>query len=86
MSCTETNPFVGMDLAVLQEALAKAQAALIELSLGNKGVTFSYTQGDGTKSVTYTPANKAGLNLLIAQLRKAINPDERVRRPIRVVF
>jgi hypothetical protein len=86
MACTETNPFIGMDLAVLQDALTKAQAALIELSLGNKGVTFSYTQGDGTKSVTYKPTDKASLILLIAQLRKAINPDERVRRPIRVVF
>ena len=37
----------------LQAALTSAQQAYLELSTGAKGVSFSYTQGDGTRSVAY---------------------------------
>lgn len=42
-----TSIFAGMSQAALQKALSDAQAALIALQTGSKGVSFSYTQGDG---------------------------------------
>lgn len=37
----------------LRDALQKAQQAYIDLTTGSRGVSFSYTQGDGTRSVSY---------------------------------
>jgi hypothetical protein len=37
----------------LQAALTSAQQAYIELSTGAKGVSFTYSQDDGNRSVTY---------------------------------
>jgi hypothetical protein len=42
-----------MTTAQLQAALAAAQTAFWKLMAGGQGVSFSYTQGDGTLSVTY---------------------------------
>lgn len=78
--------FAGMDTTTLQQALANAQAALIALQTGSKGVSFSYTQGDGAKSVTYTPANIGALTALIRQLQQQLGIICRARRPIRFVY
>lgn len=87
MSIANTNPFSGMDEDQLKQALASAQQAYIDLMTGNKGVTFSYTQGDGgTKTVSYKPTDQASLMVLISQLKKAIDPCSPIRRPIRPVF
>ncbi|RAW90619.1 MULTISPECIES: gpW family head-tail joining protein, partial [unclassified Photorhabdus] len=49
----------------LQDALAKAQQAYIDLATGSRGVSFSYTQGDGTRSVSYQQSSLADLLALI---------------------
>ncbi len=81
-----TSIFAGMDTATLQAALAAAQQAYIALASGTKGESFSYTQGDGSKSVTYTRANLGSLVALIEQLQAQLGIVRRARRPIRPFF
>ena len=57
MFVPRTNNLTGVAPATLQQWLADAQQALHDLSTGAKGESFSYTQGDGSKSVTYTRAD-----------------------------
>lgn len=88
MSCNpQFNPatslLTGMNNTALQTALAAAQQAYIDLSTGAKGESFSYTQGDGAKSVTYTRANLPALTNLIQLLQSQLGIVARARRPIR---
>lgn len=73
-SCCDPSQsvFAGMTTEQLQAALAAAQAAYIKLLAGGQGVSFSYTQGDGTRSVTYTAANPTNLAALILQLKQQL--------------
>lgn len=48
--------------------LASAQAAWQQLVTGNQVTSVSYSQGDGAKSVTRTPADLATLRAWIASL------------------
>lgn len=76
MNCRSFDPssslLAGMDTSVLRSNLAAAQQAYLDLSTGAKGESYSYTQGDGSKSVTYTRANLpqlvAAIQLMQAQL------------------
>lgn len=77
-----TSVFAGMSTPVLQQALASAQTALIALQTGQKVVSASYGQGDGTKSVTYTEANIGALTMLIRQLQQQLGIIHRARRPM----
>lgn len=79
----QLSVFSGMSRDALQAALSQAQAAYIALSTGTKGESFSYTQGDGAKSVTYTRANLGQLTALIGQLQQALGLTCRPRRSIR---
>jgi len=78
--------FDGMSTAQLQAALAEAQQALIQLSTGAKGVTFSYAQGDGVKTVSYQPTSVAQLTMLIRQLQQALGLAGARRRPMRMLY
>lgn len=78
--------FAGMSKALLLANLAKAQQAYIDLSTGGKGETYSYTQGDGAKAVTYTRANLAALAALIRELQSVTDTIGRPRRPIRFLM
>lgn len=78
--------FAGMTTEQLQAALAAAQAAYVKLLAGGQGVSFSYTQGDGTRSVTYTATNPAYLAALILQLKQQLRIICRGRAPIRLVY
>lgn len=78
--------FTGMTQPQLVAALAAAQQAYIDLLTGNKGVTFSYTQGDGAKSVTYKPAEAGALAALIRELQQASGLIGRARRPVRFLY
>lgn len=77
-----TSIFAGMSTEQLQAALTAAQTALIQLQTGAKAVTLSYTQGDGTKSVTYQQASLGGLAMLIKQLQAQLGIIRRPRRPM----
>jgi hypothetical protein len=77
--------FAGMTQAQLQAALVAAQSALIQLQTGGLGVSFAYTQGDGSKSVTKKVGSVAEITALILQLQQALGMG-RARRPIRYTF
>jgi hypothetical protein len=81
-----TGILAGMPTAALQTALANAQQAYIDLSNGAKGESYSYTQGEGSKSVTYTRANIADLVALIQSLQVQLGIVTRGRRPVRFRF
>ena len=75
-----------MTPAQLQDALAKAQQAYFDLAAGARGVSFSYTQGDGTRSVSYQQASMADLMALIQLLQAQLGIVPRPRRPMRFRF
>jgi hypothetical protein len=70
----------------LRAQLAAAQLAYIQLQTGAKGVSYSYTQGDGAKAVTYTAASPAGIMNLIRMLQAELGIICRARRAIGVRF
>lgn len=78
--------FAGMSTAQLQAALSAAQQAYIDLASGNKGVTFSYAQGAGSKTVSYTQTNLGQLTALIQLLQSQLGLVRRARRPVRFNF
>ncbi|ARF52775.1 gpW family head-tail joining protein [Pantoea stewartii] len=80
MQSPNADLLVGMSRDQLQALLAQAQSALIELQMGKKGVSFSYSQGDGNRSVTYQPTSVADVTSLIMQLQRALGIGGRRRR------
>ena len=83
---TSTSILAGRSTAQLQADLAQLQQAYIDLSSGAKGETYSYTQGDGAKSVTYTRANIAQLVAAIREIQAQLGIIPRARRPIRLLY
>ncbi|MDA8230159.1 MAG: gpW family head-tail joining protein [Magnetospirillum sp.] len=81
-----TSILAGRAAAQLQADLAAAQQAYIDLTTGAKGESYSYTQGDGAKSVTYTRANLPALVAAIRELQAQLGLIRRPRRPIRFWF
>ncbi|MBD2781943.1 gpW family head-tail joining protein [Xenorhabdus szentirmaii] len=79
-----TSFLTGMSREQLQAALNAAQQAYIELSTGAKGVSFSYTQGDGTRSVSYQQTSLGDLLALIQAIQTELGIA--TRRPIRVRY
>ena len=73
--------FAGMQTSALQKALDSARQAYLDLATGAKGESYSYTQGDGSKSVTYTKADLVALDQLIRNLDAQLNGG-RPRRAI----
>lgn len=78
------NNLSGVPKATLEQWLRESQQALHDLSTGAKGESFSYTQGDGAKSVTYTRTDIGALQAHINALLYALGM--RRRRAIRPVF
>lgn len=83
---SSTSLLAGMSTAALQKALAEAQQAYIDLSSGAKGTSYSYTQGDGARAVTYTQTNISQLIVLIRTLQQQLGIVPRARRPMRFRF
>lgn len=81
-----TSIFAGMSTAALQQALAVAQQAYLDISSGAKAVTIQYSQGDGGRSVTYQQTNLPNLVALIKQLQMQLGIVTRGRRPTRFVM
>lgn len=81
-----TSDLAGVAPATLQLWLGQAQQALHELSIGAKAVTVSYAQGEGSKSVTFTPASVPQLRAHIAALMAQLGMTTRARRPVRFRF
>lgn len=76
----------GMTYEQLRDALQKAQQAYIDLTTGSRGVSFSYTQGDGTRSVSYQQSSLADLLALIQLLQAQLGIVARPRKPVRFRF
>jgi hypothetical protein len=81
-----TSILAGMDTTVLQTQLAAMQLAYLNLSSGALGESYSYTQGDGAKSVTYTRANLGALDQAIRLLQAQLGIIRTPRRALRVLF
>lgn len=81
-----TSILAGRSTAQLQADLVALQNAYINLSTGAQGESYSYTQGDGAKSVTYTRANLAQLVAAIKLIQAQLGIIPRSRRPIYPVF
>ncbi|WP_237387323.1 gpW family protein [Xenorhabdus sp. Sc-CR9] len=79
-----TSFLTGMSREQLQAALNAAQQAYIELSTGAKGVSFSYTQRDGTRSVSYQQTSLGDLLALIQAIQTELGIAR--RRPFRVRY
>ena len=76
----------GMTDDQLRDALQKAQQAYIDLTTGSRGVSFSYSQGDGTRSVSYQQSSLADLLALIQLLQAQLGIVVRPRKPVRFRF
>ncbi|MEY0015243.1 gpW family head-tail joining protein [Providencia rettgeri] len=74
----------GMSKEQLQLALAQARQAYIDITTGSKGISFSYTQGDGTRSVSYQQTNLSDLLGLITAIQMKLGISR--RQPIRVRY
>ncbi|HAX5205282.1 TPA: phage head-tail adapter protein [Escherichia coli] len=72
MILNNSGVLAGMTREQLQSALNQAQTAYIELLSGSRGVSFSYTQGDGTRTVTYSQATVSDLLGLIQTIQRAL--------------
>lgn len=80
-----TSDLALIPLATLQQWQAEAMQAMHDLSIGNRGESYSYTQGDGSKSVTYTRANVNDLRAWLAKLNAQLGIGSRCG-PMRPVF
>lgn len=78
MTC-RTSILDGVDVTVLETRLSALQQAYLDLSSGAKGETYSYAQGDGAKSVTYTRANLGDLTQAIISVQTQIDRLNGVR-------
>lgn len=76
----------GMTDEQKRDALTKAQQAYIDLASGRRGVSFSYSQGDGTRTVTCQQSSLADLAQLIQLLQAELGIVPRPRRPVRFRF
>ncbi len=87
MSCsTPAGLLDGMTVPQLQAALTSAQTAYIELMSGRRGVSFTYTQGEGNRAVTYEATTPQNLAVLINQLKAALGLPVARRRPLRMLY
>ena len=80
---TMPSEFVGQTTATLTQWLADAQLALQQLTMGSNPNAVSYSQGDGSKSVTYQPSDIGMLQNRISSLAYALglSPRRRAMRP-----
>jgi hypothetical protein len=85
-----TSILDGVSVTQLQARLAQMQQAYLDLSSGARGESYSYTQGEGAKSVTYTRTNVADLVQAILGVQRQIDMLTGIRvnrrRPLRPFF
>jgi hypothetical protein len=79
-----TSMLAGMDLTALRASLAEAQQVYLSVSMGSQGEALSYTQGDGTRSVTYTRATLPQLAAVIQLMQAQLGIVARPRKAFRL--
>jgi hypothetical protein len=72
MSC-RPSILDGIDVATLQQRLAAMQQAYLDLVSGGKLEVASYSQADGSRTVTYTRANLGDLVAAITAVQTQID-------------
>ncbi|MGN6518650.1 MAG: gpW family head-tail joining protein [Dokdonella sp.] len=72
MSC-RPSILDGIDVTTLQQRLALMQQAWIELTSGAKVEVASYSQSDGSRTITYTKANLGDLVAAITTVQTQID-------------
>jgi len=80
MTCVRHSILDGLDVGALQLRLTAMQQAYVDLTSGAKVQVASYSQGDGSRSVSYTLANIADLTAAILGLQTQIDYLNGVRR------
>lgn len=85
-----TSILDGVSIDMLRVRLASMQQAYLDLTSGAKVQVASYSQGDGSKTVTYTTANVADLTQAIISVQRQIDSASGIRinrrRPMRPMF
>ena len=85
-----TSILDGIDVATLQARLTAMQTVLLDLQSGNQIASASYTQGEGSRSVTFRAADIGALTQAIISLQTQIDILNGVyknrRKPIRPFF
>lgn len=76
----------GMSTVDMQSRLASLQAAYFDLAGGAKVATATYSQGDGSKSVTYQQTDIANIQRSILMLQKALGIIDCYPRARRIRF
>ncbi len=72
-----------VQLAQLYASLIQARA---QMAAGGKVVSASYSQGTGSRSVSYNMASQAQLNQDINMVQRALGMPGQSRRPMRPVY
>lgn len=85
MSACRPPELIGVSDEMLRAWLIGCQQAIQDLTVGGKVQTAAYTQGDGSKSVTYTAADLAALRARAMMLAQALGLVGR-RRPLKAYF
>lgn len=67
----------GMTEPQLRAALAAAQKAYIDLSTGGKAVSVAYTQGNGSRSITYVQTDLPKITALIQTIQRQLGIGSR---------
>lgn len=85
-----TSILDGVSLQALQIRLSAMQQAYLDLTTGGKLESAAYTQGDGSRTVTYTKANIGDLTQAILAVQTQIDQLNGVRinrrAPLRPYF
>jgi hypothetical protein len=76
----------GMDTTLLQARLTAMQQLYLDVSAGGKIESGTYTQGDGSKSVSYSKANLSELGMAIRLLQAQLGIIRTPRRAISFRF
>jgi hypothetical protein len=63
----------GIDVTVLQQRLSSMQMAYLDLTSGAKVEAVAYSQGDGSRTVTYSKANIGDLTAAIIAVQRQID-------------
>ena len=86
MSGCRPAELIGVSDDTLRLWLAGCQQAIQDLTTGNKVQTAAYTQGDGSKAVTYTKADLPTLRGRAVMLAKALGLPIAMPRRMRPYF
>lgn len=76
----------GVPRETLQEWLTRAQHAYAALMTGSKAESVTYTQGNGSRSVTYSRANLQDLGAFIELLQRQLGIARAPRRALRPYY